>query len=346
MNRLVARLKDYAILGRLPMSPLTISVPILSAYAVGETRLSLTYWLGLIGLGLTTHLFGFALNDLMDHPVDRHHPARQHHPLTTGRLSRWEAWSFTLLQIPLAFGFFWLCLSRNGHGVGILVASLVCSITYDGWSKWGHLPRLIPEIALAASVSLLGISVMLARTPHPPTPAMVWAVVLGMGLLLLNSVSSGLKDLQTDSVYGARSFVIAIGTRVEAEDRLWIPPALRRYSLWLQIAVLIGTAYLWVEFSPPLVVLFLSGILSLYGALHLRMLLTLTSWRGLLASLPLLHGHYTYTSLVLILADRLPLLLQLLVALLVFSLLQTPLRLALTMWRRGYQPVISPPPEG
>lgn len=342
MNRLVARLKDYAMLGRLPMSPLTISVPILSAYAVGNADLSSTTWLGLIGLGLTTHLFGFALNDLIDHPVDRTHPARQHHPLTTGRLSRWEAWLFTLLQIPLAFGFFWLGLAQNGQGVGILVASLVCSITYDVWSKWGRLPRLIPEIALAASVSLLGISVMLARTPHPPTPAILWAVVLGMGLLLLNSMSSGLKDLQTDLGYGARSFVIAIGTRVEGEDRLWIPPALRRYSLWLQIAVLIGTAYLWVEFSPPLVVLFLSGILSLYGALHLRMLLTLTSWRGLLASLPLLHGHYTYTSLVLILADRLPLLLQLLVALLVFSLLQTPLRLALTMWRRGYQPVASP----
>lgn len=336
------RLKNYAILGRLPMSPLTISVPILSVYAIEEVHLSLTIWMGLIGLGLTTHLFGFALNDLIDHPVDRTHPSRQQHPLTTGGLSRGEAWVFTLLQIPLAFGFLLLCLSPNALAVAVLLASLLCSITYDVWSKWGRLPRLIPEVALAASVSLLGIATMLAHTPHPPTPAVLWAVVLGMGLLLLNSVSSGLKDLKSDWAYGARSFVIALGTRVEGEDGLWIPPALRRYSLILQMAVLIGTAYLWQAFQPPLLLWLLSLILSLYGALHLRMLLTLTSWRGLLASLPLLHGHYTYTALVLVVADRLPLLLQMLVALLVFSLLQTPLRLALTMWRRGYQPLPSP----
>ncbi|MBI5928624.1 MAG: UbiA family prenyltransferase [Chloroflexi bacterium] len=336
---LFPKLKAYAHLGRLPMSPLTISVPILSTFALDEMALSLTEWLGLVGLGLTTHLFGFALNDLIDHPVDRTHPARQKHPLTTGALTRHEAWSFTLLQIPLAFLFLWLCLSHGWAGSLMLGASLVCSIIYDLWSKWGRLPRLIPEIALAASVSLLGLSVMFARTTTPPTSALLWAMALGLGLLLLNSVSSGLKDLKTDLAYGARSFVIAIGTRVETDDSLLIPPALRRYSLILQSLMLVATLYLVVEFHPPLLVLIFSLILSIYGALHLRMLLTLTSFRGLMASLPLLHGHYTYTSLVLLLADRLPLLLQLLVALLVFSLLQTPVRLALTMWRRGYQPL-------
>ncbi|KAB2856365.1 MAG: hypothetical protein F9K46_14315, partial [Anaerolineae bacterium] len=275
MRPITARLKNYAILGRLPMSPLTISVPILSTYAIGEVRPSLTMWVGLIGLGLTTHLFGFALNDLIDHPVDRTHPSRQQHPLTTGQLSRREAWLFTLLQIPLAFGFFLLCLSPNVLAVAVLLASLLCSITYDVWSKWGRLPRLIPEVALAASVALLGMSTMLAHTAHPPTPAVLWAVILGMGLLLLNSVSSGLKDLKTDLAYGARSFVIALGTRVEGEDGLWIPSALRRYSFILQMVVLIGTAYLWWAFQPPLLLWILSLILSLYGALHLRMLLTL-----------------------------------------------------------------------
>lgn len=335
----MTRLRHYAHLGRVGMSPLTISVPILSTFAIAENSVSTAYWVGLIGLGLTTHLFGFALNDLIDHPVDRTHPSRQNHPLTTGELSLREAWIFTLLQIPLAFFCLIGLLGGDWPAIGVLVASLLCSIIYDKWSKWGRLPRLIPEIALAASVSLLGISAMFARTDTPPNRAILWAAVLGMGLLLLNSVASGLKDLKTDGAYGARSFVLSTGTRMVDEDTLEISTPLRWYAAILQALVLVGTGILLVQFSPPIPLIILSIILSIYGALHLRMLLGIRSFQGLLASIPLLNGHYTYTAIVLIVIDRLPLLFQLLIGWLVIIILLPPIRLAISMWRRGYQPI-------
>ncbi|MBZ0310023.1 MAG: UbiA family prenyltransferase, partial [Anaerolineae bacterium] len=111
---MVKKLLAFLRLGRVGMSPLTMSVPVLGAFSAGETSPHL--WL-LMLIGLSAHFFGFGLNDLIDHPIDRKTPYRQRHPLTTGRLQYGEAWAFVLLQIPLSLALY----SRFNAQTGLIV---------------------------------------------------------------------------------------------------------------------------------------------------------------------------------------------------------------------------------
>ncbi len=323
-------------LGRVGMAPLTMSVPILGALTLGEP-LALRDLFGLAGLGLCAHLFGFAINDLIDQPLDRTVPALEQHPLVTGKLGRREAWAFALSQAPLALGlYYWL--GGAGAGLAVLGLSMGLSVIYNLWSKRGHLPRILPEMALALSVGLLCLSGAMLPAGPLPVRSLLYALTLTLVLLLLNSVPSGLKDLKTDAAFGAVSFVLSTGSRMLDEDRIYIANGLRRYSAGLQSAILVGLLCLLKLFQAGAWVSVLVCALCLYGALHLRMILSLRSFTAVRASLPLLNGYYNYAALALIVAAQMPLGLQVLYGLLILWLLSIPWRLSWRIWRRRYEP--------
>ena len=332
----VTRLMALAQLGRMSMAPLTVSVPILGALTLGHA-LALRDLFGLCALGLCAHLFGFAINDLIDQPLDRTVPALQQHPLVTGKLGRREAWAFALCQAPLAFSlYYWL--GGAGAGLGVLALSMGLSVIYNLWSKRGRLLRILPEIALALSVGLLCLSGAMLKTAQLPAHSLLYALTLALVLLLLNSVSSGLKDLKTDAAFGATSFVLSTGSRMLDSDRIHIAKALWLYCAGLQSAIFIGLLCLLKLFESSAPVSVLAGILGLYAALHLRLILSLRSFTAVRGSLPLLSGYYNYAALALAVAVHMPLGLQGLYGLLIFSLLSLPWRLSWRIWRRRYEP--------
>lgn len=333
MKAFLRGLLALAYLGRLGMSPLTISVPILGALAAGQL-LSGNQALGLGLVGLTAHLFGFGLNDLIDAPLDRTVATRSQHPLATGQLSRSVAWIFVLIQLPLCLSIY-AVLSASTAGFILLLLSAAGSVTYNLWSKWGRLPRLLPELALAASIALLCLAGGLLNGSLPGA-AVVYALALGLVLLLLNSVASGLKDLKTDAEFGARSFILATGSGMLDADKLYISPDLRRYSAGVQILILGSLMFLLSLYPLSLLNALVVLLLGSYAALHLRMLLAVRSFQALRGSLPLLNGYYNYGALVVLLIEALPTWLQVLAGLYVMLLLTTPLRLSITMWRKGY----------
>ena len=98
-------LKAYFVLGRLGMSPLTISVPIFAGYC-SSANLSFGRILLLGLLGLCAHFFGFGLNDIIDNPIDRTVAHRHQHPLITGEIRRRDAWLFVLAQPIIAIGIY------------------------------------------------------------------------------------------------------------------------------------------------------------------------------------------------------------------------------------------------
>jgi 4-hydroxybenzoate polyprenyltransferase len=318
------------------MAPLTMSVPVLGALTLAEP-LSTLELVGLILLGLNAHIFGFALNDIIDAPLDRHVPARQRSPLVTGQLSLRQAWIFVLGQIPLALWLYYAISGGNLFGLGILMLSIGLSVIYNLGSKWGPLPRLVAELALAVSVGLLCLAGTLAQTTQLPPESSLYALALTLVLLLLNSIPSGLKDLKTDAAFGASSFVIALGSRVYEGDRMIIPKRVWGYSLSLQLSIgvcFIGLIYLW---SLPWWLAALSGWLVVYGGLHLRLVLSTRSFRQLRYTWPLLNGYYNYLALALLVSGQMPLYLQLICGLLVVALLLVPLQLSLRLWRQRYQ---------
>lgn len=329
------KLIHLAWLGRIGMAPLTMSVPVLGALTLGEPLMWGTL-LGLMGLGLCAHLFGFALNDLIDQPLDRTLPERRNHPLATGQLSQLEAWSFTLLQVPLAFGLYGL-MQGTTTGFSVLCLSVGCSIVYNLWSKQGRIPRFLPELALAASIGLLCLTGTWLTTTQIPLRSIVFALTLTQALLLVNSVPSGLKDLKTDAASGARSFVLSTGNQMLNDDHMFLSKKLWLYSAVLQTAILGCLVFLLVLFSPVWYMWGLVGALGVYGGLHLRLILTMRSFTALRRSMPLLNGYYNYAALALLVVGPMPLALQVLYGLLVIALLINPWRLSYHLWRNRYQ---------
>ena len=302
------------------MAPLTVSVPILGALTLGEP-LTLTVLLGLGGLGLCAHLFGFALNDIIDHPLDRTIPGRQRHPLVAGRLSRLEAWVFACLQLPLALAIYSVLLRGSALGLALVFLAAVLSVVYNLWSKWGTIPRIAPELALAASIGLLTLSgALLSDLPIPPT-SLLFAFSVALLLLLLNSGPSGLKDLKTDAAFGAKSFVLSTGSRMLDEDRMLVSRALWSYVIALQIGLLVCMVVLIMLFRPHWWISALICALWVYSGLHVRMLLAIRSFTVLRRSMPLLNGFYNYAALSLFVIMWMPIWLQVLYGVLIFGLL-------------------------
>jgi len=317
------------------MAPLTVSVPILGALTTGGSfSIVQLLYLGLVGL--CAHLFGFALNDLIDHPLDRTIAARQHHPLVTRTLAAWEAWAFTLIQVPLALGVYAFLLHGGSLGLGLLGLSILLSVVYNVWSKWGRLPRILPELALAGSIGVLTLTGALTNSPTLPSLTLLYAFAMTLLLLLVNSVPSGLKDLKTDAAYGAKSFVLSTGTRMVDTDQMCVSKALWIYSFAIQLLLMLCSALL-IPMSPPhWVIVLLVVILHSYAALHLRMILALDSFRALRRSMPLLSGYYNYAAVALLLIGWMPVGLQLFYEVCTLMVLLVPLRLGYGVWRRRY----------
>jgi 4-hydroxybenzoate polyprenyltransferase len=333
---MIARLLSWARLGRVQLSFLTSSVPILGGLTVGECLgTGEIVGLGLVGLG--AHFFGFALNEAIDYRVDTHLPNRRGHPVANGAISRRSAWLFALLQLPFVLGIYRLLLRGSDIACGLLCLSMGLSVLYNLWSKWGKIARLAPELALAMSVGLLCLCGALTQTLALSPSSMAFALTLSLLLLLLNSVPNHLKDLKTDDQFGAKSFILATGTRVMGQDQIAVSRTLQVYSVGLQSAVYGCLVTLVLLFRPTWPVAGLGSLLTLYGGLHLRMLLGMDSWQHLRRSMPLLSGFYNYFALALFVVERMPAVLQWLYWGGALALAVFPWWLAWRMWRGGYQ---------
>lgn len=315
-------------LGRLGLAPLTMSVPVLGLFtAVSSSSFLQITLLALVGL--CAHAFGFALNDLLDYPIDSHSPYRQKSPLVAGKISFRGAWVFVLLQPVIVLVVYGLWYPATAVSLVALTISFVLSILYNVWSKSGRLPRLFAELALAFSVGMLFLSGALLETDLLSATAVALAILLSLITLLVNSVSSGLKDIKTDQDVGAKSFVLATKSRVVAGNLLYISPKLRLYSVVIQLLIMGGFA--WVAYGygrgwATYVGVFCFTSLSLG---HLRKLLRSQTFTQLRTREPLKNGFYNYFAFLWLLFPTFPEALQL------FFILFGVSGGLLTLWQRS-----------
>ena len=330
------QLANLLSISRMGMAPLTMSVPVMGALTLAAPLTTLQL-LGLATLGLNAHIFGFALNDIIDLPLDKNVPTRRHSPLVKQQLSLRTAWGFTVLQVPLALLIYHFILKGSLSGLGLLILSIGLSVVYNMWSKWGRVPRLLPELSLAISISLLCLAGTFSITSRLSFENLCFALALLLISLLLNSVPSGLKDLKTDLMFGASSFVISMGSRMDDSDQMSISKKLWTYSIVLQSGIIICMITLIILFQPPWYIIMLISLLALYSGLHLRLVLATRSFGQLRHLRPLLNGHYNYLALSLFVIGWLPIYLQIGYGLLAIALLLIPLQLSFRVWRRRYR---------
>lgn len=327
--------RALSLISRIQMAPLTMSVPVFGALSVNS---GLTWYegLGLGIVGLSAHIFGFGLNDIIDAPVDRKSPSRSYDPLVSGTLSAKVSVAFVIMQLPVMAMVYKLVLGASWAAMGVLCSSVVLSVVYNLFSKQGRLPRILAELSLAIAIGLLCICGVLSKTSTISVMTLTFTTTLTLILLLVNSVPSHLKDVKTDFESGVSSFVLSAGTtvigdQIEISRRLWLYSALVQFLISVGLIgciFLSSTNWLYISFAL---------VFMIFATLHLRMVLNLSSFQQMRQSMPILSGVYNYFALSMFVASAFSMLWSIIFWGLVGLLLAIPLTLALRIWRNPYQ---------
>ena len=326
--------RGLARLARLRMGPFTMSVTLLGAASATSLHDKVVSVAWLLVLGLSAHVFGFVLNDLLDLEIDRASGRRT--PLTTGSVSQLLAWAFCLVQLPLMGMIYALALPGGWDGSVVLIVSLALSAVYNRWSKSGA-GRFVPfaaELALGAAISTLALAGTLAVSPTVPPAAYCTAAALGLVVHQLNSVPSGLKDLVSDRACGARSFVIAAGCRVSEGGQVSIPRWVKRYTDALLIAVFSTIVLLAVNVAAPLGIALISLVFVGAAFVYNRVLLSART-KEHLVRFPGRAMFFAFFAVPLVLIERLPIGLQMLFGLSAAYYLVFALKLTIEFVRGG-----------
>lgn len=336
---MIKTLQKLILLSRIGMLPLSLSVPIIGALSLRQS-IPLIDFFALAGIGICAHFFGFVLNDLMDYRLDKESPYRQNSPLVSGEVTPLQAWVFVLAQVPIAILLYVIVLRGNPAGLFLLGASVGLSVIYNLFSKWRWLPRILAEIALALSVTLLGLTGAFAYQQDLPPDVLLYCGTLGLVLLLVNSVPSGLKDILYDSDYGARSFVLSTGTIVKPDGALGLSGILKVYMIALQVLIALLTILLGVIYEISWFGWLVLILLQIFAGLHTLRLLNLSHIREFKDVILFLGGYYNYLALMVHIWVYLPVLLQIILAVIIVQLGSLPFRRAWGVYRGRHKRIV------
>lgn len=190
---------------------------------------------GLLGVALTYHIFGYVLNDVVDLPVDRLQPQRQKSPLVRGAISPSQALLLALLQLPLMFGIaWWLGASLPSYialGIGV-----VCTVIYDLWGKKTAVP---PLTDLVQGIAWGMLALFGALATNAPLTLETWLVTAYVALFIVqvNGVPASLRDLETDREAGLITTALYFNAKPLPNQGFVLSKQLKLYSVGVQTAV-------------------------------------------------------------------------------------------------------------
>jgi 4-hydroxybenzoate polyprenyltransferase len=234
----------------------------------------------LLAVCVPFHFYGGVLNDVVDLDIDRTEPKRAGGALVQGRVSRWAALLFALVQVPLLFA-----LTEAFGGTArahlLMAGAVIAMAIYDLWSKRCPFPPLTDAAQGFAWAFMVYYAVEMAG--HPPSAVTAVAAAYSVVYtLLMNGVHGCMRDLDNDLACGVRSTAIWLGIRPDPVRRMRVPRRARVYALALTLALIAlgllpllrndpdhGTALLLVLLGLALA----SGVACVWG-----MLQTLQPW--------------------------------------------------------------------
>jgi 4-hydroxybenzoate polyprenyltransferase len=239
-------------------------LPLLGATTLAARLTERQVW-GVLGVAFSFHLFCYVFNDVIDLPIDRRQPGRAGYPLVRGVVRPWQALTFALIQIPLAFA---LTAYLGGGAVAYaaLGAAFCGGAAYDVWGKRARFPPLTDAVQGLGWASLVLYGALIAGGT-PAWPTWLLASFILVYIVQLNGVHASLRDLTGDIAAGARTTAIWMGARVARDRGLVIPRWLIAYAFGLQVllAGLIAAPLLTNDFgySPWKQSLVLAVVLAL-----------------------------------------------------------------------------------
>ena len=214
----------------------------------------------LLALAASFHVFAYALNDVLDLPIDRTEPLRAGDPLVRGAIRPRTVLGLAFVQLPVmaALG---AALGFGGRGWTALAVAVACLAAYDRWGKSCPLPPLMDGVQGVGWAALLATGVPGAG-PLTERPMLAASLVVAY-VLLVNGIVGPLRDLPNDFARGARTTAIVLGARPDGRG-IRVPPLAGAWALALSAAVA-GAGFALLRGAPIRVlgVSALSGVATL-----------------------------------------------------------------------------------
>ncbi|MCC6603307.1 MAG: UbiA family prenyltransferase [Anaerolineae bacterium] len=230
-------MRDWFRFGHVAIWGYTAVLPLIGA---GTASGSVNGWqvAGLLATAVAYHLYAYLLNDLIDLPLDKTQPSRHNYPLVSGLVTVRQVRIWVAVQLPILL-ILWLVLGGNGWALLCLAWAVGGMTLYNFVGKRSPLPPLTDLVQGSSWAAFLLFGAFVVGQPTPQT--WVAAGFITVYILLVNGVSSSLRDLANDFAFGARTTAIWLGARPFPPDQLTIPTRLRIYAFfWQTVLNLLG----------------------------------------------------------------------------------------------------------
>ncbi len=183
-------------------------IMIIGALIMNERDLSILFVIFLIGIFY--HIYGYVLNDYADVEIDKKSVDLKNKPLVSGSISKRNALIITILSFLGAYvlTFFYF---RDVFPILFLSIAMFLGGVYDLCGK--KIPG-ISDFVIAGSLAfsfIFGASIVSVNFSN--TIYIMWLLIF-FGIVFINIVEGGLKDVDHDNLKGGKTLAIIAGVNV------------------------------------------------------------------------------------------------------------------------------------
>jgi 4-hydroxybenzoate polyprenyltransferase len=228
---------------------LTGIAPVLGAVSMwnnGQTSILGLFILFFIGC--LSHIFGFALNDVMDVKIDRLSKELLSRPLVSGIITRKKASYFVVFCMILSFiltFFFYDNAERFLLIISILIIAYIFATIYNITSK------KYPGMDFFVSGAIFFLILFGASTVGTPS-LLAWIVAFigGLQVLFMNLINGTIKDIDHDLKGKAITLAIKLGVHTK-RGNIVLPTSFKIIGYLIEIGRIILIFIPFILFSHP-----------------------------------------------------------------------------------------------
>jgi len=202
------KLLDYFHLLRFHAAASEPVIMLIGALIMNERDLSSLFVIFLIGLFY--HIYGYVLNDYADVEIDKKSVELKNKPLVSGSISKRNAMIITALSFLFAYILTFIYFRSIFPMVFLSIAMLLGGV-YDLYGK--KIPGL-SDLVIAGSLAfsfIFGASTVSVN--FSSTIYVMWSLVF-FGIVFINVVEGGLKDVDHDSLREGKTLASIAGVKV------------------------------------------------------------------------------------------------------------------------------------
>jgi len=230
---------EYLRLPRLQTAAVTAVTPILGSLVMGQAdsvHLSILFL-----IGFSYHIYGFVLNEYIDVEVDKKSNDLQKKPLVSNMIPKRYALFISLLfcacSVLLTVSFFASVLP-----VLFLLLAILLGGLYDVYGK------KIPGSDFLLGLGFFFICLMGASTVSDKFTTVTYLVcsIYFIHIVFNNAVEGGLKDVDHDTIGGAKTLATRLGVRVQ-DGRLKVTKTFTVFSASIKMIFMALIVALWFQ---------------------------------------------------------------------------------------------------